>query len=53
MLEMPIRQIAFDDGHDGSIVVEKIKTSEEANCGFNAETEKLEDLVAAGVIDLA
>ena len=50
-LEEPIRQITFNAGHEGPIVVEKVKTSKEANYGFNAETEKFEDLVAAGVID--
>lgn len=50
-LEEPIRQIKYNAGQEGSIVVEKVKTSKEANYGFNAETEKFEDLVAAGVID--
>jgi chaperonin GroEL len=50
-LEEPIRQIVFNAGYEGSIVVEKVKTSKEENYGFNAETEKYEDLVAAGVID--
>ncbi len=50
-LEEPIRQIAFNAGYEGSIVVDKVKTSHEGNYGFNAETEKYEDLVAAGVID--
>ncbi len=50
-LEEPIRQIVFNAGHEGSIVVEKVKASREANYGFNAEAENYEDLVAAGVID--
>jgi chaperonin GroEL len=50
-LEEPIRQITFNAGHEGSIIVDKVKTSKELNYGFNAETEKYEDLVAAGVID--
>ena len=50
-LEEPTRQIAFNAGYEGSIVVDKVKTSHEGNYGFNAETEKFEDLVAAGVID--
>jgi chaperonin GroEL len=50
-LEEPIRQITFNAGHEGAIIVEKVKTSKEENYGFNAETEKYEDLVAAGVID--
>jgi chaperonin GroEL len=50
-LEEPVRQIAHNAGHEGAVVVEKIRASKEANYGFNAETEKYEDLVAAGVID--
>jgi chaperonin GroEL len=50
-LEEPIRQITFNAGHEGSIVVEKVKNNKEANYGFNAESEEFEDLVAAGVID--
>jgi chaperonin GroEL len=50
-LEEPLRQIAFNAGHEGSIVVENVKTNNEANYGFNADTETFEDLVAAGVID--
>ena len=33
------------------MVLEKVRRSSELNFGFNAETEKYEDLVAAGVID--
>jgi len=49
-LEEPIRQIANNAGHEGSIVVEKVKAGEGA-FGFNAQTEQYEDLIAAGVID--
>jgi len=49
-LEEPIRQIADNAGHEGSIVVEKIKEMEQ-DMGFNALTEKYEDLVKAGVLD--
>ena len=49
-LEEPVRQIAENTGCDGSVVVEKVK-SEKGNFGFNAETEKFEDLMNAGVID--
>ena len=38
-------------GHEGAVVTEKVRQSSDANYGFNAETEKYEDLVAAGVID--
>lgn len=49
-LEEPLRQIAENAGRDGSVVVEKVK-AEKGNFGFNAETEKYEDLMKAGIID--
>jgi chaperonin GroEL len=49
-LEEPIRQIANNSGHEGSVVVERVKNEKGAQ-GFNAETEKYEDLTKAGVID--
>jgi len=49
-LEEPLRQIADNAGHEGSVVVEKIKDMEQ-DMGFNALTEKYEDLVKAGVLD--
>jgi chaperonin GroEL len=50
-LEEPMRIIASNAGVEGSIVVEKVKTSKEKTFGFNAQTGEYEDLVAAGVID--
>ncbi len=52
-LEEPLRQIVVNAGHEGAVVVEKVRDSKEASFGFNAETGKYEDLVAAGVIDPA
>ena len=49
-LEEPLRQIANNAGWEGSVVVEHIKNQKGA-VGFNAETEKYEDLTKAGVID--
>ena len=49
-LEEPLRQIAENAGHEGSVVVEKIK-GEKKGVGFNAATEKYEDMVKAGVVD--
>ena len=49
-LEAPLRWIAQNTGFDGSIVVERVK-NEKGNFGFNAQTEKYEDMVAAGIID--
>jgi chaperonin GroEL len=50
-LEEPIRQIAENAGSEGSIVVDKVRTHDSDTYGFNARTEKYEDLVEAGVID--
>ena len=50
-LEEPLRQIVNNSGHEGAVVVGKVRQSTEANFGFNAETEAYEDLVATGVID--
>ena len=52
-LEEPLRQIAQNAGKEGAVIVEKVVASDEANYGFNAASEKFEDLVAAGVIDPA
>ncbi len=49
-IEEPIRQIANNAGLEGSIVVQEVK-AKEGNYGFNAQTEKYEDLMASGVID--
>jgi len=49
-LEEPIRQIANNAGWEGSVVVQRVK-GEATNVGFNAETEKYEDMLKAGVID--
>jgi chaperonin GroEL len=51
-LEEPIRQIAANAGHDGSIIADKVKQGDGA-FGFNAATEEYGDLIAAGVIDPA
>ncbi len=50
-LEEPMRIIAQNAGAEGSIVVEKVRTSKDKNFGYNAQTDEFEDLVAAGVID--
>src|SRR5207237_6529151 len=49
-IEEPMRWIATNAGHEGSIVVQRVKdmTGDE---GFNAQTERYENLVLAGVID--
>jgi chaperonin GroEL len=49
-LEEPIRQIANNAGHEGSVVVQKVKEMT-TNEGFNADAETYEDLLKAGIID--
>jgi len=51
VLEMPLRQLVVNAGLDGSIVVERVKASEDPNFGFNVEKLAYEDLVKSGVID--
>ena len=50
-LEEPLRMIAQNAGHEGAVVVEKVKSSSSPNFGFNAQTEAFGDLVNEGVID--
>ena len=50
-VEEPMRWIAQNAGHEGAIVVQKVKDSGDTAVGFNAQAEKYEDLVKAGVID--
>jgi chaperonin GroEL len=50
-IQEPLRLIVENAGQDGSIVLEKIKEKDTENYGYNAKTEKYEDLLNAGVID--
>ena len=50
-LEEPLRWIASNAGHEGSIVVQKVREQTGADEGFNAETETYENMVEAGVVD--
>jgi len=49
-LEEPIRQIAYNAGLEGSVVVDKIKSSK-AGIGFNALTEEYADMIKMGIVD--
>ena len=49
-MEEPMRQIANNAGHEGSIVVEKVKEMEQ-DVGFNALTEKYENMIKGGILD--
>ncbi len=50
-IEEPLRMIAQNAGAEGSIVVEKVRSSKETNFGYNALRDTYEDLVRAGIID--
>jgi chaperonin GroEL len=50
-LRSPLRQIADNAGEEGSLVVQRVTENDQIPFGFNAETNKYEDLVAAGIID--
>jgi chaperonin GroEL len=49
-MEEPLRQIANNAGVEGAVVIDKVKAGSDA-FGYNAETDKYEDLIEAGVID--
>jgi chaperonin GroEL len=49
-LDEPARWIAQNAGHEGSVVIDKIR-SNKGSYGFNAATEKFEDLIKVGIID--
>lgn len=51
-LEEPVRQIANNAGLEGSIIVEKVK-EQPVGVGFNAATEKYENMIEAGIVDPA
>ena len=50
-LEEPVRQIAENAGHEGMIVVDKIRNNKDANFGFDAESGEYLDLFKAGILD--
>ena len=52
-LEEPIRQIAANAGIDGSVVLEKVRSSGVAGYGFDAYKEEYCDMIAAGIVDPA
>ena len=51
-VEEPLRQIAYNAGLEGSVVVEKVKNTE-SGVGFNALSEEYIDMVKAGIVDPA
>jgi chaperonin GroEL len=50
-VEAPIKQIAWNSGVEGAIVVDKVLESKDVNFGFNADTLEYGDLLKFGVID--
>ena len=49
-IEEPVRQIAYNAGLEGAVIVDTIKRSEKG-VGFNALTEEYVDMIAAGIVD--
>ena len=52
-LQEPVRQIAKNAGVDGSVVLEKIKSSRKVGYGFDAYKEVYCDMIGAGIVDPA
>jgi len=50
-LEEPLRIIAENAGVEAAVVLARVKESKERNFGYNAQTDRYEDLVKSGVID--
>ena len=50
-IEDPIKQIVNNAGLEGSVVIEKVKSSKDANYGFDANNEKYVDMLKEGIID--
>ena len=50
-LEEPLRQIVANSGHEGAVIVDKVRANKSANYGFNAETEEYGDMLQMGVVD--
>jgi len=52
-LEEPLRLIASNAGHEGAVVVGKVREAKDRSFGFNAETEEYTDMISAGILDPA
>jgi chaperonin GroEL len=52
-LEEPLRMIASNAGHEGAVVLGKVKESKDTNFGFNAATDEYNDMISAGILDPA
>ena len=52
-LEEPLRMIASNAGHEGAVVLGKVKEAKDANLGFDAASEEYTDMISAGILDPA
>ncbi|HVF90193.1 MAG TPA: chaperonin GroEL [Blastocatellia bacterium] len=50
-LEEPLRQIVGNAGHEGAVIVERVRSEKNPNFGFNAQTEEYGDMLKMGVVD--
>ncbi|MCQ2455285.1 MAG: chaperonin GroEL [Clostridia bacterium] len=50
-LEAPLRQIAVNAGIEGSVIIDKIISSNKVNYGFDAYNETYTDMIKAGIVD--
>ena len=50
-LEEPVRQIAYNAGLEGSVIIDKIVTADTVNFGFDAYNEEYVDMLKAGIVD--
>src|SRR5436853_6506394 len=52
-LEEPLRMIASNAGHEGAVVLGKVKEAKDPNLGFDAATEEYTDMIKDGILDPA
>jgi len=52
-LEEPLRMIASNAGHEGAVVLGKVRESKDTNFGFNASSDEYSDMISAGILDPA
>ncbi len=50
-LEEPVRQIATNAGTEGSVIIDKIRTADQTNFGYDFATEQYTDMFSAGIVD--
>jgi chaperonin GroEL len=52
-MEEPLRMISSNAGHEGAVVIGKVRESKDANYGFDASSEEYTDMISAGILDPA